>query len=130
MVHRALLSGDFETREGKPVIQFFYGRVWPMPSIDELLQALAISEKALRIMAKNETLPEKLDLVRREWWAGAALGACACRRGLAFYNHPAAGTPPERREKLIEAIDMLEQVWLERNRPSDWADSKSRYFPD
>lgn len=140
MVHRALLSGDFQQRDGKPVIQFFYGRFWPTPSVEELLTALAISEKALELLASpsptpppdpnspfrnpHSAFPNELGLIQREWRAGAALGACACRRALAFHGHPLAGTPPERQARLKEALDALESVWMARNRPSDWAETR------
>ena len=129
MVHRALLNGLFEVREGKPVIEFFYSRVWPMPSVEELLAALETSEKALALLSGGTNPqsaipnphPAELALVQREWRAGAALGACACRRALAFHKHPAAGAAAERQARLKEALDALDAVWTARNRPSDWS---------
>lgn len=124
MVHRALLNGDFIMHEGKPMIRFFYDRLWPMPSEEELVSALEASQRALALLEDGRFESDELNRVRREWRCGAELGIAACRRGLAWHGHEAAGSPAARRASLTEALDRLETAWLLRNRPSDWQSTR------
>lgn len=120
-VHRALLNGDFIMHEGQPTIRFFYDRLWPMPSEEELLAALETSRQALAILESQRTDNDELNLVRREWICGAELGIAACRRGLAWHGHAAAGSPASRQAFLTSGLERLQTAWLLRNRPSDLA---------
>ena len=91
-----------------------------MPTAEELTEALGIAEKAAGILGSERSLPPGLELVRREWLAGAWLGAYACQRGLAALGHEQAGWGAERKALLGRAVDLLAEVWMARNRPDDW----------
>lgn len=121
MAARALLSGRPVTDvEGTTKLKFFYGRLWPLPSVKEMLEAWEVSLRAMDILEQNRPEDDALRLVQREWWCAAALGACACRRGLAFHGHSGAGSPAARREELRAVLDRMEIAWKLRNEDSDW----------
>ena len=120
-IHRMLLTGDYERgQEGSLKVRFLYGNEWPFPEGDALAQALNYSKKAQDILELSTGITDELELVRLEWLAGATLGACACRRALAFLGRPEAGAPPLRADYFSQALGQLDAVWRRRNRPSDW----------
>jgi hypothetical protein len=120
-IQRVLLTGDYQRGpDGSARVDFSLGRDYPLPRPEELTQALELSEKAIETLDRTGNLQGEEELIRREWLAGALLGACACRRALAFLGRPEAGPLQDRRQELCQAIDLMDAVWQERNRSSDW----------
>jgi hypothetical protein len=120
-----MLSGEFfRDADNHPRIRFLYENEWPCPSEAEIRAALAAldaAEPALRPDSARPPLPAETELTRREWLAGIQWARIACARTLEFLR----GTPPEPpldrwRSDLLAWLPLMEELWLARNRPSDW----------
>lgn len=122
-VDRAMLTGDlYLAQKNVPMIRFWLEGDLFLPSAQEILEAMSDIQEALRLLTADSVKKVAgMELIRREWSAAAALTLCAHRRGLAYRGHPKAESEKERKKQIEISLNMMEEVWMARNRPSDWA---------
>ncbi len=119
-------------RNTSPERMFFTGKPQPSPlrlgvvrEIGEynritkknLEKALAIAEKAIRLLGRIETDRSWIERVRQEWLMGGRLAAHACKRAL-WHNHR-KGDPKKLRKEIEELARLFEKLWLGSDRESD-----------
>ena len=127
-IARLLLTHDYQRdAAGNWKVHFIDAVEYPLPPAENLAETLRQTEAIAATLESEDGLYRgELERVRREWIAGMRLQSAACRRALGALGDPRAGDFAQWSEALANATVLLGEVWLERNRPSDWSANESR----